>query len=133
MTSEPSPLPLAELYRLTFEVRPTYLYAYVEGDHDSYEISRSFWQEIADESRRLKIRKVLIDENILENASMADVFQLASELPDMGFGKVAFVDRYLDQQEINAFGELVALNRGLNGKIFNDVAEAETWLLSGSS
>ena len=109
-----------------------YLYAYVEGDHDSYDISRAFWRAIAAESKRLGIRKVLIDENIPENASMADVFQLASELPDMGFGKVAFVDRYLDQQDINAFGELVALNRGLNGKIFNDAAEAETWLLAGS-
>lgn len=132
MSSEPSSQPSANLYRLTFEVRPSYLYAYVEGDHDSYEISRAYWQAIATESKRLGIRKVLIDENIQENASMADVFQLASELPAMGFGKVAIVDRYLDQQEINSFGELVALNRGLNGKIFNDVAEAEAWLLSGS-
>ena len=39
------------------------------------------------------------------------------------------VDRYLDQQEVNSFGELVAVNRGLSGKVFNNIAEAESWLL----
>jgi hypothetical protein len=49
----------------------------------------------------------------------------------MGFGAVyvAFVDRYLDQNEINEFAELVAVNRGLNGKIFNDVTLAIEWLM----
>ena len=118
-------------YNLTFEHRASYLYAYVEGEHDSYEISLAFWQEIADEVDRFKVDKVLIDENIVESVSMAEIFQLASEIPKMGFGstRVAFVDRYLDQQEVNSFGELVAVNRGLSGKCFNDVTEAEAWLL----
>jgi len=47
----------------------------------------------------------------------------------MGFGKVAFVDRYLDHHDTNAFGELVANNRGLNCKIFHDTTTAEEWLL----
>jgi hypothetical protein len=49
----------------------------------------------------------------------------------MGFGGtyVAFVDRYLDQSEINQFAELVAVNRGLNGKIFNDEGQAVAWLM----
>ncbi len=122
-------------YDLTLEHRKGYLYAYVEGDTDSYEISRAFWTEIADEVRRSNANRVLIDENIEQSVSMAEVFQLASELPKMGFGstRVAFVDRYLDQQELNAFGELVAVNRGLSGKVFNDVAEAESWLLGTGS
>ena len=120
-------------YKLTFEIRPSYLYACVEGEHDNYEISRAFWQEIAREVDRLNAERVLIDENIVESVSIAEVFQLASEIPEMGFGstRVAFVDRYLDQQEVNSFGELVAVNRGLNGKVFNDVREAEAWLLKG--
>jgi hypothetical protein len=118
-------------YDLTMEHRNGYLYAYVQGDNDSYEISRAFWTEIADEVRRTNAARVLIDENIEQSVSMAEVFQLASELPKMGFGsaRVAFVDRYLDQQEINAFGELVAVNRGFSGKLFNNVAEAESWLI----
>ena len=118
-------------YELTLEHRNGYLYAYVEGESDSYEISRAFWTEVADEVRRTDVERVLIDENIEQSVSMAEVFQLASELPKMGFGsaRVAFVDRYLDQQEVNAFGELVAVNRGLSGKVFNNVAEAESWLI----
>ena len=35
--------------------------------------------------------------------------------------KVAFVDKYIEQQDLNQFGELVAVNRGINGKVFNDI------------
>lgn len=116
-------------YNLTFETRDGYLYAYVEGEEDSYDISRAFWLEIAEESKRLGIPDVLVDENIVANASMAEVFQLAAEIPAMGFGRVAFVDRYLSQNDVNAFGELVANNRGMNGKVFNDLTSAEAWLV----
>ena len=122
------------LYRLTLENRPGYLYAYVEGEQDSYDISRAYWQEIADEAARLGANRVLIDENIVESASLVDTYQLASEIPSMGFSttRIAFVDRYLDQQEINSFGELVAVNRGLIAKVFNDTASAEEWLLGSA-
>lgn len=118
-------------YRLTFEQRPGYLYAYVEGTEDSYEISREFWQKIADKAAETGASRVLIDENIEMAGSFADVFKLASEIPDMGFGRarIAFVDRFLDQSEINEFGELVAVNRGVNGLVFNDLDSAEQWLL----
>lgn len=116
-------------YRLTFEVRNGYLYVYVEGEKDSYEISVAYWQETAAEAERLGIDDILIDENIVETGSMLDVFRFATEIPHMGLGRVAFVDRYLDHQETNAFGELVAQNRGVNCKIFNNTDEAERWLL----
>lgn len=119
-------------YRLTFEHRPDYLYAYVEGDEDSYEISAMYWREIADEFKANKYTKVLIVEDIIESGTMADAYQLSSELPQMGYMgiKVAFVDKYIEQQDLNQFGELVAVNRGINGKIFNEVNEAEKWLLA---
>ena len=81
---------------------------------------------------RLAAKRVLIDENIEQGAPMADVFRLATELPRMGFGptRIAFVDRFLDHSEINEFAELVAVNRGLNGKIFNDQELALEWLLN---
>ena len=43
----------------------------------------------------------------------------------LGQARIALVDCYLEQNEINKFGELVAVNRGVNGKIFNDVKSAE--------
>lgn len=122
-------------YKLTFEERPQYLYAYVEGENDSYEISRAYWDEVAEKVKLLNSSRVLIDENIVESGTFADVYKLASEIPDMGFGraKLAFVDRFLGQSDINEFGELVALNRGANGRVFNDIRMAEEWLLADSS
>lgn len=120
-------------YRITFERRPAYLYVYVGGEHDNYEISREFWLEIAEMSRQTGYPKVLVEEDIPQAVSMSDMFRLASELPQMGFRgvRVAFFDRYAAQNELNEFGELVAVNRGMTGKIFNDLMTAEEWLLSG--
>ncbi len=119
-------------YQISFDNRLQYLYVYVTGERDSYEISRRYWQEVADECGRIKCSKVLIEEDIPEMVSMGEMYQLASEIPELGFFgvRIAFVDRYIEQQELNKFGELVAVNRGLHGKIFNDVVEAEKWLLS---
>jgi hypothetical protein len=118
-------------YQITFEERPDYLYVYITGDHDSYEISRSFWLEVAEMSRKTDYKKVLIEEDIPEAVSISDMYRLASELPQMGFYgvRVAFMDRYAEQNELNEFGELVAVNRGMMAKIFNDIQAAEEWLL----
>jgi hypothetical protein len=122
----------SKLYDISFENRSKYLYVYVSGEHDSYEISSGYWHEIAAECAKIKAVKVLIEEDIPEDVSMGEMYQLASELPEFGFIgiRIAFVDRYIEQQDLNQFGELVANNRGLHAKVFNDVSEAEKWLLS---
>lgn len=113
-------------------MRSRYLYAYVSGEHDSYEISRSYWQEVSDECARQKAARVLIEEDIREAVSMGEMYRLASEIPELGFFgiRIAFVDRYVEHQDLNQFGELVAVNRGLYGRLFNDIETAEKWLLS---
>jgi hypothetical protein len=122
--------PTEKPYELTFEQRPEYLFAYVEGDKDSYEISISFWKEIARECAARNARRVLIHENIVQNVSVAEMYQVASEIPEMFSGiAIAFYDRHADQADINQFGELVARNRGVIGRYFADIGEAEAWLL----
>ena len=118
-------------YSLRFEHRPEYLYAYVSGEHDNYEISRQYWQEIADHIKSTDYNRVLVDEDIEESASVTDVFQLVSEFQQMGFGgiRIAFFDRKIEHHELNSFGELVASNRGMIGRAFNDVDVAEKWLV----
>ena len=117
-------------YSITFEKRTEYLYVYVTGEHDTFEISYDYWQKVAEMCKQNDFKKVLIEEDIPESGSMADVYKLASELPSMGFlgVRVAFVDRYAEQQDLNEFGELVAVNRGLFGKVFNNFEEGERWL-----
>jgi hypothetical protein len=119
-------------YSISFENRPNYLYVYVSGEHDSYEISRRYWQEVAGECARLNASKVLIEEDIAEAVSIGEMYRLATEIPELGFFGIfiAFVDRYIEHHDLNQFGELVVNNRGVFGKIFNDVEAAEKWLLS---
>jgi len=120
-------------YSIAFELRPNYLYAYVKGDTDSYEISNAYWTEVSAECAKHSAEKLLVDEDLAEPApSMAEVFQGASERSFMGLAglKIAFVDRHCDQHEQNMFGELVATNRGLFCKVFSNFAEGESWLLS---
>lgn len=73
-------------------------YAYVSGDKDSLEISRQYWREIADECRRIKCGKLLIVEDIKEIVSMTEMYQIASEIPSLGFSgvRMAFVDQYIE-------------------------------------
>ncbi|MET0754470.1 MAG: hypothetical protein ABWZ66_13895 [Pyrinomonadaceae bacterium] len=119
-------------YELSFEYRPQYLYVHVAGDRDSYEISKQYWREIAEECKRSACKKVLIEEDITENVSMPDMYQFASEILELGFFgiRVAFVDLQDDQTQLNKFGETVATNRGLFSRVFNNTPEAEKWLLS---
>jgi hypothetical protein len=121
----------AKPYRIAFEHRSQYLYVYVSGEHDSYEISRRYWLEVADECAKTGHKKVLIEEDIEETVSIAEVYQLASELPQMGFQgvRVAFFDRFAEHEDLNQFAELVATNRGLLARVFNNLEEAENWLL----
>ena len=129
MNTAPTPKP----YDITFEQRDGYLYALVEGPTDSYEISNAYWQEVSEECERRKTRKLLLDERLdSPMQSMTEVFQGASERSYMGLSgiKIAFVDTKSDHHELNLFGELVATNRGLFCKVFNDLDAGERWLLA---
>lgn len=120
-------------YRLTFDNKPEYLHVLVEGEHDSYDISRRFWSEIATECERLGPSRLLVEEDLKEQLpSIADTYQGAAERQEMGLAgiRIAFLDRHPDQHEQNQFGELVARNRGINMKVFSDRAEALDWLLA---
>lgn len=127
-----TPLDSSKPYSLTFECRPQYLYVFVTGEKDSYEISIRYWREIAGECNKSGIKKVLIEEDIKENLSMHDTYRLASEIPQLGFAgiRIAFIDLQSEQQQLNQFGETVASNRGLLVRVFNNANEAEKWLFS---
>lgn len=117
-------------YKITFEYHPTYLHAHVEGTKYSYEIMMRYFKEIAVECREKNLKQVLVEEEISEITSMVDIFRTASELPQLGFTRIrlAFVDRFAEQKELNKFGLLVASNRGIDVQIFDTIAEADKWL-----
>lgn len=119
-------------YQLTMEERDTYLYFYVTGK-DSLEVSIAFWREIIDTCLKRNYRKALVEEDLEDSTSLGDVYEVITSNMDRDEGrfiKFGFVDRHMDQYDINLFGEMVATNRGINAKVFSTVEEAENWLLS---
>ena len=42
--------------------------------------------------------------------------------------KIAFYDREAEHMDLNFFGETVAVNRGVDGRVFGSLEEAENWL-----
>ena len=122
---------LPKPYELSFEQRKGYLYAFVSGEHDNFDISFAYWGEIGARLAELGLKKVLIVEDIPEQATMHEVYEMVTRLWELGFGsvKIAFVDRFLSHHDLNDFGALVGTNRGLNGRAFHTEAEAEAWLM----
>jgi hypothetical protein len=122
----------AKQYTVVFENYPSYLYALVHGEQYGYDVLSGFLREIAEECKRRGFVQVLIEENISATASREDVFRIASELPDLGFSdiRMAYIDRFLEQKELNEFGQDVAVDHGVDVQIFRDLESANEWLSS---
>ncbi len=119
-------------YDLRFEQHPQYLLARVSGPEDSLEVSVAYWQEVAAEAIRQGVRRLLVVENFPNNGETADLMALGRFLAELGLQeiRIAFVDEQPDHLDRNRIGELVAVNRGLRGKVFDNFADAERWLLA---
>ena len=116
-------------YQLYFEYRPEFLVARVTGETDSVDISVRYFGEIVDECKARDYKKVLIIEDIKEKTSIVDIYSIVSYWSEMARGiKGAFVDLQSEHFTNNQFGELVAVNRGVMGRIFLDIPSAEEWL-----
>lgn len=125
-------IPLKRDYNLTFEERPGYLFAKAVGPHDDLQIGIAMWHDIAERLEECKLPCVLVQEELLEAMTIVDSYLLVCEYAHTVIRdvRVAFVDTYPFGQDANKFGELVALNRGYHGKLFDTFEEGEEWLLS---
>lgn len=119
-------------YTIKFEPRDGYLYVYGYAKQDSFDTSLQFWTEIAAYCKNNKFSKVLVEEDFATDTSITEKYNLVSYGHKVGLTgiKIAFVDLHPEQLNDNIFSETVACNRGLIGKVFTNVQEAETWLLS---
>jgi hypothetical protein len=118
-------------YQVVYDDRKTYLFAAVTGPKDSLEISIAFWTEIITEALKNNFKKLLVTEDFKDVVSTIDMYMLVEQLERFGVEdlQVAFVDKEISQFELNKFAETVAVNRGINGRVFKTESEAERWLL----
>lgn len=117
-------------YRLTIEERPGYVYAKVVGERTPANALR-FLQE-AYAACVKSGRDALLLEMALSGPSLntTHIFNVISERVPAGRGlrKIAYVQTELDDPAMPYFAETVAVNRGVNVRLFQSVDAAEQWL-----
>ncbi|MEP2447100.1 MAG: hypothetical protein ABJI69_07725 [Balneola sp.] len=118
-------------YKLEIKQIGDYLYAYYEAEKDSVALSNELWGKISSTMSSCNLSKLLVVENIKINpGSVLDVYNIVNAVIKLDFrGKaIAFVDLIEGHYSSNKFGETLAVNLGVNGKIFKTIEEAEEWL-----
>lgn len=127
-------IPLPDDIRLVFEDRSGYLYAHVTGPRDSHQISLAYWSQIAEQVRKRHATKLLVFENLGDHEDQRDLSAVIDALIGMGLDRIqiAFVVARTELLAEMEHGEILALERGANGRVFGSAAVAERWLRHGS-
>jgi hypothetical protein len=117
-------------YQLTIEERPAYLHAKVVGERSPANALR-FLEEAYAACAKTGRSAVLLEMQLsgpsLSTASIYDV--ISQRVPDgMKLRKIAYVQATIDDPAMPYFAETVALNRGVNVRLFPNVAAAARWL-----
>lgn len=116
-------------YTIELEDRGEYLYALVGGKFLSPEIAKLYWDEIAEACSRLKKSKILIEKDFSRSVSAPQMLKMGVYLGKILSGKkIAFIDRFKNES-VNELGKVIARNQGVFMRVFNNVEEAEKWLV----
>jgi hypothetical protein len=115
---------------ITFEERQGYLYAFVSGEKDSAAVSLESWRRVLEACYRLGYTRLMVEEDFPNQPTALEIYTVVSEVARMVTAplRIAFVDRRSEHRELNLFGENVAVNRGVSGRIFDNTEQAESWL-----
>lgn len=119
-------------YDVRFEERTDYLYVFIHGEEDDLDEDIRVWTNIAKQCKNRGFQKLIVEDDLGTELSITEMYSFVTELPKLGFTEIrfAYVDQNLDYQACNEFGETVGQNRGITGKIFTNINDAEKWLLS---
>jgi hypothetical protein len=119
-------------YQLTFTVHPEYLYANLSGDTISVQIIRDYIGEIVAKCDATGKRRILLYRDIPAVLPEYEVFHTVNESLGALIGKkLALVNPHSALEPEVDFGMTVGQNRGGNYRSFNNIADAEAWLLEG--
>lgn len=123
---------LSKPYELTLEMRPEYLYARVRSKATSQEMVVAYIHEVIRKCKKLNRRRLLLERDIPATLGDKEVFFSGTDFAHMGLAdvKIAVVDRRAENIEGLELAILVQNNRGANIMLFDNVPEAESWLVS---
>lgn len=116
-------------YYIRLEIQEKYLHVLVGGEELSAEIAQKYWNEIAEKCAETGVLKILIEKDFKESVEPPEMLQMANHLGKiLANSKIAFLDRYKNEY-INELGKVLARNQGVMLRIFENVEEAEKWLI----
>jgi len=120
-------------YQFTIDVHPGYLHTTVTGDSTAENALR-FLRESYEACVERGIASVLLEMNLQGPGSIdtGSVYSVISQRSDTGkqLHKIAYVDRSSHGASKARFAETVAVNRGVNVRLFPSLSEAKRWLES---
>ncbi|MGH9441940.1 MAG: hypothetical protein ACRD16_06665 [Thermoanaerobaculia bacterium] len=119
-------------YRLSCRQRNRFLHFRIEGDN-SPETVRAYVSEVRAFGEKEGCDRILIEENLLgKSLAVVDIFSLLSDSSGRGWSgirRMAFVDTNPEHDTAKMqFAENVAVNRGVNLRVFPTVEAARKWL-----
>ncbi len=123
-------------FELRFEDRPFYLYAHVNGESDSLEVSVAYWQLILAQCRTRHALRVLVVDEIAGEPMGADFLHtLVSRMSGSGLEaiRVAFVELVSAHVPLMEHGQILAMEQGFQARVFSRMDDADRWLRFGSA
>jgi hypothetical protein len=117
-------------YQLTVEERPTYLYAKVVGQRtreNALRFLEEAYSACVKSGRSAALLEMQLSGPSLNTGSIYDIVtQRAAD--GRKLRKIAYVQSVTDDPAMPYFAETVAMNRGVNVRLFQSVAAADEWL-----
>lgn len=117
----------------SIEFNGSYLHVTVIGDNTPGDLE-GYFKEVNSACQQYNCYNILIEENLSgPSIGTTNTFKLIDRNKSLLMGmthRMAYVDLNPEHDvKNNRFGETVAMNRGINVKLFDNVADAAEWLL----
>ena len=117
-------------YSIETENRGSYLYVIVGGLKVTPQIALDYWNEIIEECERSACSKILLEHNFIEMIEMSEMLKIIGPVAELLNGRMlAFYDRYGHYDTPEA-GKKILRSHDVKMQIFQDIKEAERWLLA---
>lgn len=117
-------------YTVEMEDRGEYLWVLVRGEKVTAPIAAAYWNEIADRCFELDRDKVLIEKDFKQTVGPDEMILMAEHVGNLlPTRRIAFFDRW-GHESINELGKKLARNRDVMFQTFDNVRDAERWLLA---
>jgi hypothetical protein len=118
-------------YQLTFEERDGYLFARITAETINRDMAMQYLNELADKCVELKLERILLERQIPATMSNTDTYFVMGDLVRiLGGRRFAVVNPHMSNEDSLGFSALVGANRGVRYRVFQNIADAEQWLLS---